>query len=186
MEPPLVPSRPLVFTEFWPDWYSGQNKNDDAGSDTSRACQRNDNSHDYTHPQNRQGVRLRFFRVQRIAAQGHCGVKMIMIRRRRDRATRDRRPRHVVSHVIGRLARYLPSPPHRRARLLAPAEARGSVPGPRPRSASWPRPLGEQPLAEVIAALRALSGALEEAFPGPNGAATEYSRSTRAPPGIPN
>jgi len=68
------------------------------------------------------------------------------------------------------LAQYLPNPAHRRAKLLAPTEeGRAAIarigPGHAAAAGQLTRALGEQPLAEAIAALQALSGALEEAFP---------------------
>jgi DNA-binding MarR family transcriptional regulator len=50
------------------------------------------------------------------------------------------------------LARYLPNPAHRRAKLLAAA------------ASQLVKTLGEQPLADAVAALRSLSAALEEAW----------------------
>ena len=70
------------------------------------------------------------------------------------------------------LARYLPNPAHRRAQLLTPTdEGRAAIarisPGAAAAAARLAKALGEQPLAEAVAALRSLSAALEEAFPRP-------------------
>jgi DNA-binding MarR family transcriptional regulator len=70
------------------------------------------------------------------------------------------------------LAEYLPNPAHRRAKLLAPTEqGRAAIarisPGHADAAARLAKALGEQPLAEAVAALRALSAALDEAFPRP-------------------
>lgn len=68
------------------------------------------------------------------------------------------------------LAEYLPNPAHRRAKLLAPTEAgRAAIarigPGHAAAAAQLAKALGEQPLAAAVAALQALSVALDEAFP---------------------
>lgn len=68
------------------------------------------------------------------------------------------------------LAEYLPNPAHRRAKLLAPTEAgRAAIarigPGHAAAAAQLVKALGEQPLAAAVAALQALSAALDEAFP---------------------
>lgn len=70
------------------------------------------------------------------------------------------------------LARYLPNPAHRRAQLLTPTdEGRAAIarisPGAAAAAARLAKALGEQPLAEAVAALRSLSAALEESFPRP-------------------
>ena len=70
------------------------------------------------------------------------------------------------------LAEYLPNPAHRRAKLLTPTdEGRTAIarigPGAAAAAAQLAKVLGEQPLAEAVTALRALSAALEEAFPRP-------------------
>jgi DNA-binding MarR family transcriptional regulator len=66
------------------------------------------------------------------------------------------------------LAEYLPNPAHRRAKLLAPTqEGRAAIarigPGHAAAAARLAKALGEQPLAEAVAALRALSAALDQA-----------------------
>lgn len=68
------------------------------------------------------------------------------------------------------LAEYLPNPAHRRAKLLAPTdEGRAAIAriGPAHADAAGRlvKALGEQPLADAVAALQSLSAALEEAFP---------------------
>jgi DNA-binding MarR family transcriptional regulator len=68
------------------------------------------------------------------------------------------------------LARYLPNPAHRRAKLLTPTdEGRAAIarisPGAAAAAAQLVKALGEQPLADTVAALQSLSAALEEAFP---------------------
>ena len=63
------------------------------------------------------------------------------------------------------LARYLPNPAHRRAKLLTPTEqGRDAIARISPGHAarSWPRPWRH--LADAVAALRSLSAALEEAW----------------------
>ena len=70
------------------------------------------------------------------------------------------------------LARYLPNPAHRRAKLLTPTdEGRAAIarisPVAAAAAAQLAKVLGEQPLADAVAALRSLSAALEEAFPRP-------------------
>ena len=66
------------------------------------------------------------------------------------------------------LARYLPNPAHRRAKLLTPTEqGRDAIarigPGHAAAAGQLAKTLGEQPLADAVAALRALSAALEKA-----------------------
>ena len=66
------------------------------------------------------------------------------------------------------LARYLPNPAHRRAKLLVPTEqGRAAIarigPGHAAAAGQLAKTLGEQPLADAVAALRSLSAALEEA-----------------------
>jgi DNA-binding MarR family transcriptional regulator len=66
------------------------------------------------------------------------------------------------------LARYLPNPAHRRAKLLTPTEqGRDAIarisPGHAAAAGQLVKTLGEQPLADAVAALRSLSAALEEA-----------------------
>jgi DNA-binding MarR family transcriptional regulator len=66
------------------------------------------------------------------------------------------------------LAGYLPNPAHRRAKLLTPTEAgRAAIarigPGHAAAAARLAKALGEQPLADAVAALQALSTALNEA-----------------------
>jgi DNA-binding MarR family transcriptional regulator len=66
------------------------------------------------------------------------------------------------------LAEYLPNPAHRRAKLLAPTEpGRAAIarigPGHAAAAARLAKALGEQPLADAVAALQALSAALAEA-----------------------
>jgi DNA-binding MarR family transcriptional regulator len=66
------------------------------------------------------------------------------------------------------LAEYLPNPAHRRAKLLTPTEAgRAAIarigPGHAAAAARLAKALGEQPLADAVAALQALSAALAEA-----------------------
>lgn len=68
------------------------------------------------------------------------------------------------------LARYVPNPAHRRAKLLTPTdEGRAAIarisPGAAAAAAQLVKALGEQPLADAVAALRSLSAAVEEAFP---------------------
>jgi DNA-binding MarR family transcriptional regulator len=70
------------------------------------------------------------------------------------------------------LAEYLPNPAHRRAKLLTPTgDGRAAIarigPGHAAAAAQLAKALGEQPLAAAVAALHALSAALEEAFPRP-------------------
>jgi DNA-binding MarR family transcriptional regulator len=70
------------------------------------------------------------------------------------------------------LAEYLPNPAHRRAKLLTPTAAgRAAIaligPGHAAAAAQLAKALGEQPLADAIAALQSLSAALDEAFPRP-------------------
>src|SRR5690349_6732581 len=70
------------------------------------------------------------------------------------------------------LAEYLPNPAHRRAKLLTPTdEGRAAIarisPGAAAAAAQLVKALGEQPLADAVAALQSLSAALEEAFPRP-------------------
>ena len=67
------------------------------------------------------------------------------------------------------LARYLPNPAHRRAKLLTPTEqGRDAIarigPGHAAAAGQLVKTLGEQPLADAVAALRSLSEALEEAW----------------------
>ena len=67
------------------------------------------------------------------------------------------------------LARYLPNPAHRRAKLLTPTEqGRDAIarigPGHAAAASQLVKALGEQPLADAVAALRSLSEALEEAW----------------------
>ena len=77
----------------------------------------------------------------------------------------------IADILAGRgLAEYLPNPAHRRAKLLAPTEAgRAAIarigPGHAAAAAQLAKALGEQPLAAAVAALQALSVALDEAFP---------------------
>jgi len=79
----------------------------------------------------------------------------------------------IADILAGRgLAEYLPNPAHRRAKLLTPTGAgRAAIarigPGHAAAAAQLAKALGEQPLADAVAALRALSAALEEAFPRP-------------------
>jgi DNA-binding MarR family transcriptional regulator len=66
------------------------------------------------------------------------------------------------------LAGYLPNPAHRRAKLLTPTEAgRAAIarigPGHAAAAARLAKALGKQPLADAVAALQALSTALNEA-----------------------
>jgi DNA-binding MarR family transcriptional regulator len=66
------------------------------------------------------------------------------------------------------LAEYLPNPAHRRAKLLAPTQAgRAAIarigPGHADAAARLAKALGEPPLAEAVAALHALSAALDQA-----------------------
>jgi DNA-binding MarR family transcriptional regulator len=66
------------------------------------------------------------------------------------------------------LARYLPNPAHRRAKLLtATDEGRAAIarigPGHAAAAARLAKALGEQPLAGAVAALQALSAALDQA-----------------------
>jgi DNA-binding MarR family transcriptional regulator len=66
------------------------------------------------------------------------------------------------------LAEYLPNHAHRRAKLLAPTEpGRAAIarigPGHAAAAARLAKALGEQPLADAVAALQALSAALAEA-----------------------
>jgi DNA-binding MarR family transcriptional regulator len=66
------------------------------------------------------------------------------------------------------LAEYLPNPAHRRAKLLTPTEAgRAAIarigPGHAAAAARLAKALGEQPLADAVAALQALSAALDQA-----------------------
>jgi DNA-binding MarR family transcriptional regulator len=66
------------------------------------------------------------------------------------------------------LAEYLPNPAHRRAKLLTPTEpGRAAIvrigPGHAAAAARLAKALGEQPLADAVAALQALSAALEDA-----------------------
>lgn len=66
------------------------------------------------------------------------------------------------------LAEYLPNPAHRRAKLLTPTEAgRAAIarigPGHAAAAGRLAKALGEQPLAGAVAALRALSAALDDA-----------------------
>lgn len=66
------------------------------------------------------------------------------------------------------LAGYLPNPAHRRAKLLTPTEAgRAAIarigPGHAAAAARLTKALGEQPLADAVAALQALSTALDQA-----------------------
>ena len=67
------------------------------------------------------------------------------------------------------LARYLPNPAHRRAKLLTPTEqGRDAIarigPGHAAAAGQLVKTLGEQSLADAVAALRSLSEALEEAW----------------------
>ena len=67
------------------------------------------------------------------------------------------------------LARYLPNPAHRRAKLLVPTEqGRAAIarigPGHAAAAGQLAKTLGEQPLADAVAALRSLSAALDEAW----------------------
>ncbi len=67
------------------------------------------------------------------------------------------------------LAEYLPNPAHRRAKLLTPTEqGRDAIarvgPGHAAAAGQLAKTLGEQPLADAVAALRSLSAALEEAW----------------------
>jgi DNA-binding MarR family transcriptional regulator len=69
------------------------------------------------------------------------------------------------------LAEYRDNPAHRRAKLLAPAEAgRTAIGRINPTHAAAASQLaktfGEPELASAVAALRALSTALDESFPG--------------------
>jgi DNA-binding MarR family transcriptional regulator len=66
------------------------------------------------------------------------------------------------------LAEYLPNPAHRRAKLLTPTEAgRAAIarigPGHAAAAARQANAHGEQPLADAVAALQALSAALDQA-----------------------
>jgi DNA-binding MarR family transcriptional regulator len=66
------------------------------------------------------------------------------------------------------LAEYLPNPAHRRAKLLTPTgPGRAAIarigPGHAAAAARLAKVLGEQPLAEAVAVLQALSAALGEA-----------------------
>ena len=63
------------------------------------------------------------------------------------------------------LARYLPNPAHRRAKLLTPTgEGRAAIarigPGHAAAAGRLAKAMGEQPLADAVAALQALSAAL--------------------------
>ena len=65
------------------------------------------------------------------------------------------------------LARYLPNPAHRRAKLLVPTEqGRAAIarigPGHAAAAGQLAKTLGEQPLADAVAALRSLSAALDK------------------------
>jgi len=76
----------------------------------------------------------------------------------------------VADILAGRgLARYLPNPAHRRAKLLTPTEqGRDAIarigPGHAAAAGQLAKTLGEQPLADAVAALRSLSAALEKAW----------------------
>ena len=66
------------------------------------------------------------------------------------------------------LAEYRPNPAHRRAKLLTPTQAgRAAIarigPGHAAAAARLAKALGEQPLADAVAALQTLSTALDEA-----------------------
>ena len=68
------------------------------------------------------------------------------------------------------LAEYRDNPAHRRAKLLTPTdEGRVAIarigPGHAAAAGQLAKALGEQSLADAVAALQALSAALEEAFP---------------------
>ncbi len=75
----------------------------------------------------------------------------------------------IADILSGRgLAEYLPNPAHRRAKLLAPTEAGRTAiarigPGHADAAARLAKALGEQPLAEAVAALQTLSAALDQA-----------------------
>ena len=67
------------------------------------------------------------------------------------------------------LAEYRDNPAHRRAKLLVPTEqGRAAIarigPGHAAAAGQLAKTLGEQPLADAVAALRTLSAALEEAW----------------------
>jgi DNA-binding MarR family transcriptional regulator len=69
------------------------------------------------------------------------------------------------------LAEYLPNPAHRRAKLLTPTAAgRAAIarigPGHAAAAGRLAKALGEQPLADAVAALHALSAALDKAIVG--------------------
>jgi DNA-binding MarR family transcriptional regulator len=72
------------------------------------------------------------------------------------------------------LAQYRPNPAHRRAKLLTPTgQGRAAIarigPGHAAAAGQLTKALGEQQLADAVAALQALSAALDQAFHNPRG-----------------